>query len=112
MFGKKKAKPDSLAALHCSFCNKPQHHVRKLIAGPKVFICDECVAICIEILADDSVEVCEEPAGPHSTISACALCRLPFGVADALVVKDRGLVCSGCLREIEAAIARKGNLSS
>ena len=36
----------------CSFCGKDQHHVAKLIAGPAVHICDECVALCNEILAD------------------------------------------------------------
>ena len=33
--------------LYCSFCGKSQHEVRKLIAGPTVFICDECVELCI-----------------------------------------------------------------
>jgi hypothetical protein len=41
--------------LHCSFCGKSQHAVRCLIAGPTVFICDECVAICDEILADQEI---------------------------------------------------------
>ncbi|MBH69385.1 MAG: ATP-dependent Clp protease ATP-binding subunit ClpX [Rhodospirillaceae bacterium] len=39
--------------LRCSFCNKNQNDVRKLIAGPTVFICDECVDVCIDIIADD-----------------------------------------------------------
>jgi hypothetical protein len=36
--------------LYCSFCGKSQHEVRKLIAGPTVFICDECVALCVDIV--------------------------------------------------------------
>ena len=40
--------------LRCSFCNKDQHDVRKLIAGPTVFICDECVDVCNDIIADDN----------------------------------------------------------
>ncbi|HIN69960.1 MAG TPA: ATP-dependent Clp protease ATP-binding subunit ClpX [Acidobacteria bacterium] len=40
--------------LRCSFCNKDQNDVRKLIAGPTVFICDECVEVCNDIVADDS----------------------------------------------------------
>jgi ATP-dependent Clp protease ATP-binding subunit ClpX len=36
--------------LHCSFCSKSQHEVRKLIAGPSVYVCDECVALCSEII--------------------------------------------------------------
>lgn len=39
--------------LRCSFCNKHQDDVRKLIAGPMVFICDECVDVCLDIIADD-----------------------------------------------------------
>jgi len=42
-----------LAALRCSFCNKDQNDVRKLIAGPTVFICEECVEVCTDIIADD-----------------------------------------------------------
>ncbi len=40
--------------LRCSFCNKDQNDVRKLIAGPTVFICDECVGVCNDIIADDN----------------------------------------------------------
>ena len=42
------------ANLHCSFCGKGQREVRKLIAGPAVYICDECVKICQEIIAEDT----------------------------------------------------------
>ena len=39
--------------LRCSFCNKSQNDVRKLIAGPTVFICDECVGVCQDIIDED-----------------------------------------------------------
>ena len=39
--------------LYCSFCGKSQHEVRKLIAGPTVFICDECVELCMDIVGDE-----------------------------------------------------------
>jgi ATP-dependent Clp protease ATP-binding subunit ClpX len=42
-------------SLRCSFCNKSQNDVRKLIAGPTVFICDECVRVCNDIIDDDQV---------------------------------------------------------
>jgi ATP-dependent protease Clp ATPase subunit len=45
--------------LCCSFCGKSQHDVARLIAGPKVHICDECVVLCIEILGDKA-EWCDE----------------------------------------------------
>jgi len=46
-------KKDSDDVLRCSFCNKSQNDVKKLIAGPTVFICDECVDVCNEIITDD-----------------------------------------------------------
>lgn len=51
------AKPDgehSKTTLYCSFCGKSQHEVRKLIAGPTVFICDECVELCLDIIREES----------------------------------------------------------
>jgi len=42
--------------LHCSFCNKSQHEVRKLIAGPSVFICDECIDLCTDIIREETKE--------------------------------------------------------
>ena len=41
--------------LRCSFCGKSQHEVRKLIAGPTVYICNECVEVCLDIIAEDRV---------------------------------------------------------
>ncbi len=46
-------KDNSEDTLRCSFCNKSQREVKKLIAGPTVFICDECVDICLDIIAED-----------------------------------------------------------
>ncbi|MEO1090463.1 MAG: ClpX C4-type zinc finger protein, partial [Pseudomonadota bacterium] len=43
----------SKTKLFCSFCGKSQHDVKKLIAGPNVFICDECVELCADILRDE-----------------------------------------------------------
>ncbi len=45
---------DSRNTLYCSFCGKSQHEVRKLIAGPTVFICDECVELCMDIIREES----------------------------------------------------------
>ena len=44
---------DGKNTLYCSFCGKSQHEVRKLIAGPTVFICDECVELCMDIIKED-----------------------------------------------------------
>src|ERR1700720_1201027 len=45
---------DSKNSLYCSFCGKSQHEVRKLIAGPTVFICDECVELCMDIVGEEN----------------------------------------------------------
>jgi len=45
---------ETKSALHCSFCGKNQYEVRKLVAGPTVFICDECVDVCVDIVRDQA----------------------------------------------------------
>lgn len=43
--------------LRCSFCGKEHEEVKKLIAGPKVYICEECVALCVAILREEGVDI-------------------------------------------------------
>src|SRR5271166_4066609 len=50
----KASRSDSKNTLHCTFCGKSQHEVRKLIAGPTVFICDECVELCMDIVSEEN----------------------------------------------------------
>ncbi len=50
----KSGNSDSKNTLYCSFCGKSQHEVRKLIAGPTVFICDECVELCMDIIREEN----------------------------------------------------------
>ena len=50
------ANKDSSQALKCSFCGKSQKQVIKLIAGPGVYICDECIELCVEIIEEEKVE--------------------------------------------------------
>jgi ATP-dependent Clp protease ATP-binding subunit ClpX len=56
-------KDDSGKLLYCSFCGKSQHEVRKLIAGPSVFICDECVELCNDIIREEVDDVVTESEG-------------------------------------------------
>jgi ATP-dependent Clp protease ATP-binding subunit ClpX len=63
-------KSDDDKILRCSFCNKDQNDVRKLIAGPTVFICDECVDVCNDIIADDSRVANKSPLGENLPIPA------------------------------------------
>ena len=46
-------KKEKSSTSYCSFCGKSQHEVLKLIAGPKVCICDECVDLCVEIIKEE-----------------------------------------------------------
>ena len=56
-------KGDDGKLLYCSFCGKSQHEVRKLIAGPSVFICDECVELCNDIIREEMQESTSENSG-------------------------------------------------
>ena len=56
---------DKKNTLFCSFCGKSQHEVRKLIAGPTVFICDECVELCMDIIKEENKTV---PSSKSSTL--------------------------------------------
>ena len=47
---------EMIAELFCSFCGKSQEQVRKLIAGPAVFICDECISLCADIMKDEDIK--------------------------------------------------------
>jgi len=57
MTDKRKGEGDHSKLLYCSFCGKSQHEVRKLIAGPSVYICDECVDLCNDIIREEIREI-------------------------------------------------------
>ena len=54
--------------LYCSFCGKSQHEVRKLIAGPSVFICDECIELCNDIIREEGAD---RGDGAHRQATSC-----------------------------------------
>jgi endopeptidase Clp ATP-binding regulatory subunit (clpX) len=56
------SKNNDKEVLHCSFCGKSQHEVKKLIAGPNVFVCDECVDLCVDIIREENKT---SPLGNH-----------------------------------------------
>ncbi len=60
---RKSSAPEGEAPLACSFCGKSQDEVRKLIAGPKVYICDECIDLCNDIIAEE----CEQERRPATS---------------------------------------------
>ena len=60
--------------LYCSFCGKSQHEVRKLIAGPTVFICDECVELCMDIIKEENKSsLVKHQDGLHSPKEICSV---------------------------------------
>ena len=73
--------------LRCSFCNKTQNEVSKLIAGPKVHICEECVDLCVDILKQ---ELSKKPQD-------CRLCGLTKEMQEMSRVPGRGPICRDCL---------------
>jgi hypothetical protein len=105
--------------LQCSFCEKSQHDVRKIIAGPSVYICDECVEACVEIIADDKRSTGGTPVAVPSAatplqagaigglVVRCSLCKMPLPIEDALPIPSRGALCPGCVGEIQAAAAER-----
>lgn len=95
--------------VRCSFCSKTRHDVRKLIAGPGVVICDECVEICNDILADEhrfaSTERRDEPSTKPSADVAgfpviCRLCGMRILSGEALLIEERGTVCKPCVTAV------------
>jgi len=77
----------------CSFCNKEQKFVKKLIAGPNVYICNECVDICVDIVSEDGVYA-------HEGGQRCRVCGASTDAAQSLLVRGSGLVCPKCLEEM------------
>ena len=97
----------------CSFCKKDAHEVRRLVAGPGVHICDECVAICADIIADAAPIAEGSPERPHSkprwsgggASVRCSLCGMPCLGEDVLLVEGRGIICRPCVADVEAMSA-------
>jgi ClpX C4-type zinc finger len=88
----------------CSFCNTPQSAVRQLIAGPSAFICDECVAICHDIVAQAAITPGER-SHATSTIAICLVCKRGKAGPDCILVPTRGPVCLECVDSVKAAAA-------
>lgn len=88
--------------LRCSFCNKSQRDVLKLIAGPAVYICNECADICSDLVADDEKAYLGN-ASERGDTAACELCRREKPSAHLLHVPNRGPVCFTCVAAIKVA---------
>jgi ATP-dependent protease Clp ATPase subunit len=113
MFGRRKKAAEPSPDLRCAFCGKSDEEVRKLIAGPQVYICDKCVLVCVGILADDRRTAGAADPGIQSTGAAvperpasdawCTFCGNVADLATALLIENRTLLCEGCVQNIAAA---------
>ena len=113
-----RARASSGQPLRCSFCNKTADEVLKLVAGPAVYICDECVDICVDIMADDPRFRASpmDPVGathPHTTArvrarnaATCSLCGNTALVDQWLPIENRGVLCGACADAVEDALAQ------
>lgn len=77
----------AVATRHCSFCGKPEHEIARLVAGPGVFICNECVALCAEIM-DGAPEGTPEVPYWETMSDADLLAHLPRVASVATQVED------------------------
>ena len=104
MFRSKKRRGNEVS---CSFCNKTQDQVLRLIAGPNVYICNECVHICFDVLVHGDKDQTKNKSlsWPRGGETWCALCVLPVTAAEAIAVENRGFICASCRSDIEKAIA-------
>jgi hypothetical protein len=89
--------------LYCSFCDKNQHEVRKLVAGPAVYICDECVDLCTDIVDDELLRLIE---GDEGSARAMSTDRLLHYVEHAHSGLQRNRLV---LQRIERVLALLGN---
>jgi len=108
---KKKPSESPRDIVHCSFCGKSQENVRKIVAAKNASICDECVDICQDTIAqglelESGSRASEDQS--HSTgptiAFACALCGLQVPAEDSLLVPDRGALCAGCVEAVQEAL--------
>ena len=107
-FGRRPAKKPG-KKYTCSFCGKNQDEVRKLIAGPIVYICDECIDLCNDIIAEEveqeeQLKGAASPVASLSTPTWCRVCHLPKSAEEIVAVSELGFFCRRCIDMICAAI--------
>ncbi|MGH7775563.1 MAG: ClpX C4-type zinc finger protein [Candidatus Dormibacterales bacterium] len=68
--------------LRCSFCGKPQHQVKRLVAGPGVYICDQCIRLCDEILEQDRAAQIPADADERTLLEQLRMAGPQMGLAE------------------------------
>lgn len=114
-FDKRQRERESTTAeppISCSFCGKSQDEVRKIVAGPRVYICDECVDLCNDIIAEEceqedpeQAKADEPSSGPWWTSLSCPICRLPRTREGVVFVAAGRFLCRPCAIAVQAALA-------
>ena len=96
----------------CSFCSKQQGEVRKLIAGPAVNICNECVELCKNLSTqeiDAGERVKREPARAKSKENRlCGICMEPRETDELIFLPHAAYMCAGCLEDIQTVRDKHG----
>jgi hypothetical protein len=97
----------------CSFCGNEQRDVRKLIAGPSVYICDECVKLCCGILAEETEQV-KAPMlssnGARVEVTEerlCGICMEARETDELIFLPHAAYMCAGCLEDIQSVRDKK-----
>lgn len=85
----------------CSFCSKTQNEVRKIIAGPSVHICDECVDLCDQILVKENLKENDAAAQP-SEERLCGICMEERESDELVFLPHAAYMCAGCLEAVQS----------
>jgi len=97
-------KEDPSEIIKCSFCGKTKNAVRIIIAGPNVYICDECIDLCNDILVQKISNYKNPLKKEFQNISigdiSCAFCNMPAQNTEYVIIPDRGPLCRVCLEVI------------
>jgi hypothetical protein len=106
IFGRRASRQTESSARRCSFCNRTARKVPRLIAGPKIYICSDCVATCQDILVENRIlergSAADEEARNRERIEIgqalfCALCDNLIDLISMVQVPYRGWICRACL---------------
>jgi hypothetical protein len=85
----------------CSFCGKGQNEVRKLIAGPSVHICDQCVSLCHEIVSEELDPDTQATKAKSKEDRLCGICMEPRETDELIFLPHAAYMCAGCLEQLQ-----------
>lgn len=92
---------DEVQLAVCSFCGKSQNEVRKIIAGPSVHICDECVELCDQILIKEDLKKNDKTKAP-SEERLCGICMEERESDELVFLPHAAYMCVGCLEAVQS----------